>query len=381
MTHQRDEQPEDAGFERIEQALRAAFDETPEADRTALWQVVESGLGAQQAPWPVALRRSLGGFFHAPMRQLAIAGAAVAVVGAVLLSGVFQSGNHASAAVLEQVTGLSAATEAALADGVLTDQEIADLRERAVALLSKIEDDDQALTVLTPEELKLVVDTLGLVGGELGEHVDDDHGEYDDDFDEAVESILATTTRASDFRRERGDDDGDESEGDHGNTDEGDDGDGRAGILGTVEASETAEADETPEAKATSEATSAREGDGSEDETPEATGTAEKRSTPEADETPSANETSTTIAPKAGTYSFAAGSSGVVTFSFDGSEFEVVTVSEAGGWEAEIASPEGEEIKVIFQAGEQRMSFEVELHDGDIRIKTKLASSESSDDD
>lgn len=272
--HRPDEQEDAADFERLTRALRTSWDEAPEADRTALWNVVQSQLGPQQVPWHVALRNSIANLsssLQGPARQMAMAGAAVAVVGALFLSGVFQSGNRASAAVLEQVNELSAATAAALADGVLSDEEIADLHERALTLLAEIEDDPEALNELTPEELKLVIGTLMIVGGDLDDFTDEDHGDLDEDFDEAVESILATTTQAETFRQERGDDDGDGDDGD---------GDERPGALGTAEVNESPEADET------SEAGEADEGD----ETPEATGTPESDGTPEADGTADADE-------------------------------------------------------------------------------------------
>jgi hypothetical protein len=389
MTQQQptNEQQDAAEFKRVADGLKGAFDEPPEADRTALWSVVESRLGPQQVPWHVALRSSitsLSGGFRGPIRQMALAGAAVAVVGALLLSGVFESRNRASAAVLDQVTDLSAAADAALADGTLSAEEIADLHERALALLMEIESDPEALNVLTPTDLKLVIELLSIVGDDLDDFVDDDHGELDDDFDEAVESILESTGLAETFRSERGDDDDE----DGADGDDGDDGEQPAAQATaeadeTSEATRTPEADEsnddeeangTPEADATSEAAATPEAD----ETPETDGTAESD---EDDEEPDSSETSTTIAADEGTYSFAAGAAGDVMFSFDGDEFEVVSVSEAAGWESDVSKPEGEEIRVEFRSGDQRLAFSVELNDGEIRIKTKLRSIEGDDND
>lgn len=415
--HHSDEQQDELGFERVADALKGAFDEVPEADRTALWSVVESGLGPQHVPWHLALRNSIGNFvgsLQGPARQMAIAGAAVAVVGALFLSGVFENGNlsgvfengnRASAAVLEQANELSVATEAALADGVLSAEEIADLHERALALLAEIESDPEALNVLTPADLKLVIELLSIVGDDLDDFVDDDHGELDDDFDEVVESILETTGLAETFREERGDEDGD-------------DGDKLPGVLGAVESDETPEADETSEADGTPEAEGTSEADGTPEpeetseadgtpeaeETSEADGTSEADETPEADGTPEADETpgveegdgggeatpepeesgseqtSTVIAGTPGEYTFAAGDAGSVTFSFDGTDLEVLSVSEAADWESSVGEGEGEELDVTFRSGDLEMKFEVQRDGSDLRITTKLKT-ETSDDD
>jgi len=376
--HATDEQQDAADFERAVEALKAAWDEVPEADRTVLWSKVESELGPQHVPWHLSLRNAvanLGGGLRGPVRQMALAGAAVVVVGALFLSGVFENGNRASAAVLDQVTDLSAAADAALADGVLSDDEIADLHERALALLVEIENDPEALTVLTPADLKLVIELLSIVGDDLDDFVDDDHGELDDDFDEAVESILESTGLAQQFRTERGDDD----------DEDGVDGDDRDDDDERPTAQSTATASATPEVTATAEPTGTPEAD----ETPEGTSTPEVNETPEAESTSDhdeeeeshSSEVRTTIPPVEGTYSFAAGEAGAVTFSFDGDEFEVDAVSEAAGWESEVSKSAGQEIKVEFRSGDQQLTFSVELHDGEIRIKTKLESGKDSDHD
>lgn len=372
--HPTDEQQDAQDLERVTDALEAMFAEVPEADRAALWSKVESRLGPQHVPWHLALRNAvanLGGSLRGPVRQMALAGTAVAVVGALFLSGVFENGNRASAAVLDQVTDLSAAADAALADGVLSAEEIADLHERALALLIEIQNDPEALNVLTPADLMLVIELLSIVGDDLDDFIDDDHGEWDDDFDEAVESILESSGLAATFRMERGDDDDDD---DGVDGDDGDDGDDDeqpvAQATATASATATATATATSEVTATAVATA--------DATSEATSTPESD---ERDEESDSSEASTTIDPDEGTYSFPAGAAGGVTFSFDGDEFEVVSVATAAGWESDVSKPQGEEINVEFRAGDRQLSFEVELHDGEIRIKTKLESVESSDDD
>lgn len=387
MTQQRGEQHDSAEFERVERALRAAFDSSPGTDRGVMWARIESRLGEQHVPWHVTLRRNFGSLFHAPMRQVALAGTAVLVVGALVLSGVFESGNQASAAVLDQVNELSTAADAALADGVLSPQEIADLHERAVALLAEIESDPNALTTLTPDELKLVIQLLTVVGDDLHAFANEDHGEHANDFNEAVRSITESTTRAEDFRRERGDD-GHERE-----TQDG----GSGGVLGTADALETPEADDTPEATstaaaaATAEATETPEATATPESkgTPEAEGTPEPEGTPEAEDTPEAQGTpeasggtTTSIDAVAGTYTYPAGTAGNVTFSFDGSRLEVDSFGAAAGWTASVLEGSGEEIAVRFTSGDQQVTFKVARGEGTLRISTTdgSGSSEQHDD-
>lgn len=342
--------PEDLREEaddRVLGALREGWDTAPEVDRAALWSAIESRLGEQRVPWQVSFRRQLVGMFRAPMR-LAALGAAAAVIAALLfLSGVFDDQSPASAAVVEQVTALSTTTRAAVTDGSLTSEEIAELRDRAVALLRDIDQDRTSLQQLTPEELRLVVDTLLLVGDDLDDFLEEDHGEFEDEFEEALESIRESESRASDLRRERGDEDDERDGGER-------DDDDRS----------SAPATSTPIATASSGAASA----------------ATSAATPTRSEaTQEPGDDATSIPAARGTYTAQAGHAGSVTFSFDGERLELDSVAPAAGWAATIEEERGSELKVRFRAADQELTLEVERRDDQLQIQTKTASVDDSE--
>jgi hypothetical protein len=338
--------------QRVVHALRDGWDAAPDVDRTALWSAVESRFQVQRRPWYRSLRHQLLSPFGAPMR-LAALGATAAVVAAVLfLSGVFDDQTPASAAVVQQVAALSTTTEAAVNDGSLSNEEIAELRTRAVDLLREIDRDDRSLQQLTPEELKLVVDTLLLVGDDLDDFLDDDYGEFEDDFEEALESIRESSMRASDFRRERGDEDDDDERDDE----------ERSGLSVTATATATASATATPRA--------AGDGEHHEDH-PEVTPV---EGTPEA-------SAATSIPAIPGTYTAQAGAAGSVTFSYDGGQLQLDSVAATEGWTAAIEADRGGELKVRFRAGGQELTLEIERHDDILSVETKTSSADSEPDD
>jgi hypothetical protein len=358
MTNRPPEEPLDQhDDERVVHALRDSWDAAPEVDRAALWSAVESRLEAQQRPWYRSLYHQLLNLFAAPMR-LAALGVTAAVVAAVLfLSGVFDDQTPASAAVVQQVAALSTTTEAAVGDGTLSNEEIAELRTRAVELLREIDRDNRSLQQLTPEELKLVVDTLLLVGDDLDDFLEDDHGEFEDDFEEALESIHESSMRASDFRRERGDGDDEDDRDDE----------ERSGLSVTATPTATASVTATPRASASA----AGDDEHDDDEHPEAT---PAEGTPEA-------SAATSIPATPGTYTAPAGAAGSVTFSYDGEQLQLDSVAAAEGWTSTVDHDRGGELKVRFATAGQELTLEIERHDDVLRIETKTSSTDSEHDD
>jgi len=374
-------------LDRVIRGLRDAWTEVPDADRSAIWQAIEGHLGPQDNPGrdprPGFLRGAFGGVLHGwgglfsgnPLRQIAIAGAAVIVVGALVLSGTFRSGTSASAEVLAQVNTLSLTTIAALDDDDLSAEEILQLRDEARRLLAQIDDDDQALRGLTAEQLAGVVDTLQRLILRLDDHEDID----DDDFHETVASIRTTSERAEGVRREHEDDD--------------DDHDATATPLAALTAQPTAvrgTASATPTAAAAAStaqptATSEVEHDPEDDDHPSATASATPVKTP----SPSPTKTGTpggtatpapTSSPAPGTnseqtipavpatYVRSVGAAGSVTFAYGSGQLTVVSVTKATGWQAIVEESAGSEIRVRFISGGTNALFEVERQDATLEI-------------
>lgn len=339
------EDPDD----RVLRALRVGWDAAPQLDRAAVWSAIDARLGEQRRPWHVSLRRRLISVFRTPMRLAALGVATLAIAALLFVSGILDTQSPASAAVVEQVNALSTTTEAAVHDGTLSDEEIAELRDRAVALLRDIDQDRTSLQQLTPEELRLVVDTLLLVGDDLDDFLDEDHGEFEDDFEEALESIRESGSRASELRRERGDEDGE-----------------RDGAERDDDDRSSASATGTPVVTSSSGAGSAA--------------TSEATAAPSA-ATEESGDDATSIAAARGTYTAQAGNAGSITFSFDGERLELDSVAPAAGWAATVEEERGSELKVRFRGAGVQVTIEVERHDEQLRIESKTSAVDREHDD
>ena len=155
--------PTPRDIEAVDRALGRLFDdEVPGPEQQAqLWQRIEASLGPQSTPW---YRRFRGGSgWLLPGRRLALVGATAAVlIGAVLFVPSLGD-NSASAAILEAVDDLSTTTSAALSDDDLTASELAELRERADALLDRLQDDPAALAALDLTDLAAAIESLQAV--------------------------------------------------------------------------------------------------------------------------------------------------------------------------------------------------------------------------
>ena len=400
-------------LERVVDVLRSAWTEVPDADRASIWSAIEGHLGPQDDPGrdprPGFLRGVLGGLFAGNgIRQLALAGTAVAIVGtavvivgAVLLSGVLQSGPSASAAVLEAVSRLSDTATEALNDNSLSSDELVSLRARATRLLEEVEDNQEGLRGLSAEELIGVIDTLELLIVLLDPH---GAGDLDDDFVAIVSSIRQSSDAARGIYAEFEDDGGIEDDDDGPpaaattSGGGGDDPTATPAATSTPDAASTPDATETPEAEGTPESGETPEpedtpepGETPESEdapeagesaTPSPTATPQATSTPSPTESPTAAPTATAtsvppgestelIAAVAGLYQLAAHGAGTVSFNLQGETLTVTDVATADGWSASIEEAAGSEIRVRFSSGLDRVLLEVERQDANLEVTVR----------
>jgi len=397
-------------LDRVVDALRSAWSEVPDVDRATIWSAIEGNLGPQDDPGrdprPGFLRGALGGLFVGnPLRQLALAGTAVAVVAAVVLSGALQSGTSARAAVLEAVSSLSETATAALDDDSLSSQELMALRTEAARLLDEVERSEEGLRGLSPRELRGVIDTLELLILQLDPHADDDA----EDFVSAVTSIRMSSETArgvfADYEGDEGfpfDDDDLTPVGSTpvpgGAIDDDPRATATASATATPSATGTPEPQGTPEPGATPEPGSTPEPA----QTPEAEDTPHPEDTPEPGATPGPEETATpeptstteptatpaptatpdpTVEPPgestslipavAGSYEAAARDAGSVSYSFAGGTLTVTDVNVASGWSAEVQESAGSEIRVEFSRGLERVRLEVERQDPNLEVNVR----------
>lgn len=72
-----------------------------------------------------------------------------------------------------------------------------------------------------------------------------------------------------------------------------------------------------------------------------------------------------------GTVTYEAGVAGTVTISDDGNQLTIVSVDAADGWSHEIEVQVGREVEMDFRNGGDRVQFNAELEDGEIRVRVR----------
>lgn len=72
-----------------------------------------------------------------------------------------------------------------------------------------------------------------------------------------------------------------------------------------------------------------------------------------------------------GTVTYEAGAAGTVTISNDGSQLSIIGVDAADGWSHEIEVQVGREVEMDFRKGGDRVQFNAELEDGEVRIRVR----------
>jgi hypothetical protein len=72
-----------------------------------------------------------------------------------------------------------------------------------------------------------------------------------------------------------------------------------------------------------------------------------------------------------GTITYEAGAAGSVTISSDGSQLTIVDVTAADGWSHEIEVQVGREVEMDFRNGEERVQFNAEFEDGEVRVRVR----------
>ena len=80
---------------------------------------------------------------------------------------------------------------------------------------------------------------------------------------------------------------------------------------------------------------------------------------------------STVAVSEQGTVTYEAGAAGSVTISNDGSQLTIVDVNAADGWSHEIEVQVGREVEMDFRNGEERVQFNAELEDGEVRVRVR----------
>ncbi len=73
----------------------------------------------------------------------------------------------------------------------------------------------------------------------------------------------------------------------------------------------------------------------------------------------------------AGSVTYQAGAAGTVTISEVGSQLTIMEVDAADGWSHEIEVAVGREVEMDFRNGEDRVQFNAELEDGEVRIRVR----------
>lgn len=72
-----------------------------------------------------------------------------------------------------------------------------------------------------------------------------------------------------------------------------------------------------------------------------------------------------------GSVTYQAGAAGTVTISNDGSQLTITAVDAADGWSHEIEVQVGREVEMDFRNGGDRVQFNAELEDGQVRIRVR----------
>jgi hypothetical protein len=72
-----------------------------------------------------------------------------------------------------------------------------------------------------------------------------------------------------------------------------------------------------------------------------------------------------------GSVTYQAGAAGTVTISNDGSQLTITAVDAADGWSHEIEVQVGREVEMDFRNREDRVQFNAELEDGEVRVRVR----------
>jgi hypothetical protein len=80
---------------------------------------------------------------------------------------------------------------------------------------------------------------------------------------------------------------------------------------------------------------------------------------------------STVAVSEQGAVTYEAGAAGSVTISSDGSQLTIVEVNAADGWSHEIEVQVGREVEMDFRNGDERVQFNAELEDGEVRVRVR----------
>lgn len=87
--------------------------------------------------------------------------------------------------------------------------------------------------------------------------------------------------------------------------------------------------------------------------------------------TTATNAATLTSSASEGTVTYEAGTAGTVTISDDGNQLTIVSVDAAEGWSHEIEVQVGREVEMDFRNGGDRVQFNAELEDGEIRVRVR----------
>ena len=146
--------------------LDASWDSQAPVDRDAVWSRIAPELARpRRATWWSRLAGGLPSLGAIPRRA-----AAVTALVAVLLAAVLVPGQSSSAAFLDDVARLTAATERALADSELTAEEQHQLEVLSTRLIERLRDNPSALDELPAQRIEEVSTKLAGVERALERH-------------------------------------------------------------------------------------------------------------------------------------------------------------------------------------------------------------------
>ena len=77
-----------------------------------------------------------------------------------------------------------------------------------------------------------------------------------------------------------------------------------------------------------------------------------------------------------GAVTYEAGAAGTVTISDDGNQLTIVSVDAADGWSHEIEVQVGREVEMDFRNGGDRVQFNAEIEDGEIRVRVRTGTAD-----
>ncbi|MCZ6545419.1 MAG: hypothetical protein O6913_06925 [Chloroflexi bacterium] len=153
----------------LESRLRAFANEAVPATTAAVWARVAQEL-PQRPQRRVLLRRvPTRPTWNQPARRITAMAAGVAIAAVISLSVLLTGGSTADASFLAAVNGLSTATDAALADGSISQAEAQGLAER-VDLVQAAIAADETLPTLAPAQVAAALAALADVEQRLVEH-------------------------------------------------------------------------------------------------------------------------------------------------------------------------------------------------------------------